>query len=303
VHGIGPPRRLDEEVRQWSAALASGARAAGHALFASRVENSEMPVDFVHYADLFAEDQVQGQGLELTGEEPELLARLIADVIDEHLDECTDLAERDLLEHARAELAPTGQEQGALAPVRRAINAATTLLTLPGLRRAGQWAGSKLLVRDFAQVARYLGRRDGLHVRIRGRLHEVLDREPDVVIAHSLGSVVAWETLHEYPGSLPLLVTLGSPLAMRTVVWPHLVPQPPSTPPGVRRWLNCWDRDDIIVARPRLENEIRANADKVRPESARIDSDGFWVHTATKYLCQAQLAGPVAEVASRGMPE
>ncbi|MEU4236872.1 hypothetical protein [Actinoplanes sp. NPDC026619] len=293
---------MDDEIRNWTAALASGARAAGHALFASRIESGEVATDFVHYADLFVEDQAQGQGLDLTEDEAEFLVRLITGFVDEQLEECTEPAEQELLQHARATLTPTGQEQGILAPVRWAINATTSLLALPGLQRAGQWAGSKLLVRDFAQVARYLGRSDELDTRIRRRLHDALDREPDVVIAHSLGSVVAWEALHEHPGRLPLLVTLGSPLAMRTVVWPHLVPRPPATPPGVQQWLNCWDRDDIIVARPRLENEIRANADNVRLRSVRIDSDGFWTHTATKYLCQAQLAGPVAEVAARETP-
>jgi hypothetical protein len=92
---------------------------------------------------------------------------------------------------------------------------------------------------------------------------------------------------------VPLFVTLGSPLGMRTVVWPRLFPQPPSTPPGVRRWLNFWDRDDIIVARPQLD--VRANAHGVEPVSERIDSDGVWIHTATKYLAQPGVAGPIAE--------
>ncbi|MFJ8082153.1 hypothetical protein ACIQ6Y_16225 [Streptomyces sp. NPDC096205] len=40
-----------------------------------------------------------------------------------------------------------------------------------------------------------------------------------------------------------------SPIGMRTVV----LPRPPATPDRVERWLNAWDRDDIIALRPLLE--------------------------------------------------
>ena len=122
------------------------------------------------------------------------------------------------------------------------------------------------------------------------------------MVAHSLGTVVSLETLHDYAGRVPLLVTLGSPIAMRTVVWPRLVPQPPATPDVVSRWLNFWDRDDIIVARPRLEADVALNAREVGPESARIDSDGLWTHTATKYLVKPDVAGPIAETITRLVP-
>ena len=91
-----------------------------------------------------------------------------------------------------------------------------------------------------------------LDQRIRMKVGTALGDGPVIVVAHSLGTVVSLETLHDYAGRVPLLVTLGSPIAMRTVVWPRLVPQPPATPDVVSRWLNFWDRDDIIVARPRL---------------------------------------------------
>jgi hypothetical protein len=118
---------------------------------------------------------------------------------------------------------------------------------------------------------------------------------PTIVVAHSLGTVVSYETLHDSTGDVPLLVTLGSPLAMRTVVWPRLRPTPPRTPGTVRKWLNFWDRDDIIVARPRLERDVLPNGLGVTPDSSRVDSDGLWVHTATKYLAKADVGGPVAE--------
>ncbi|MGC4778636.1 hypothetical protein [Micromonospora chalcea] len=300
VHGVGPPRRIDDELRQWTTALADGARSAGHSAFADALLRGKVPTSFAHYGDLFLPAQAQGGDLKLDEDQAELLAALLTELIDEQLAVTDEPERQQVLEAARSQLVPAGAEQGLLAPVRRAINAATTLLAFRPFIWAGQWLGGKLLVRDLAQVARYLARREPdewrrtLDVRIRQRVHYRLTKR-SVLIAHSLGSVVGWETLHEHNGEVPLLVTLGSPLAMRSVVWPHLVPQPPATPPVVEKWINLWDRDDIIVARAKLEADMRPNGLGVIPETSRIDSDGIWVHTATKYLRKAELAGPVAE--------
>lgn len=302
VHGIGPPRLVDDELRQWTMALADGARSAGHSAFAHALLHGEVPTSFAYYGDLFLPDQAQGGGLELDEAEAELLAALLTELVDDQLAATDDPERRQVLDDARSQLLPTGAEQGLLAPVRRAINAATTLLAFRPFSRAGQWLGGKLLVRDLAQVARYLTRREpdergrSLDARVRQRVHDRLTGRT-VLIGHSLGSVVGWETLHEHDGEVPLLVTLGSPLAMRSVVWPHLVPRPPATPPTVQKWVNLWDRDDIIVARAKLEADMVPNGLGVSPETRRIDSDGVWVHTATKYLRKAELAGPVAEAA------
>ncbi|WP_418959947.1 hypothetical protein [Streptomyces tritici] len=304
VHGIGGPRDPAAELAHWSAALATGMRAAGHSAPASALEAA--PGDhaaFVSYADLFGRPQAQGGDDETT--EAELLAALVTELVDE----AAELAERDgadpeelrLLAHARAEAAPEGQQQGAPDLARRALNAVTTLLSLRPWGGAGEWVTPKLMVRHLSQVARYLARAetdgDGttLDARIRARVAAALGDGPSVVVAHSLGTVVALETLHERAADVPLFVTLGSPIAMRSVVLPRLRPQPPAVPHGTARWLNFWDRDDVIAVRPRLERDLAPGATGVRPVSARVDSDGLWVHTATKYLAQPAVAGPVAE--------
>jgi pimeloyl-ACP methyl ester carboxylesterase len=207
------------------------------------------------------------------------------------------------LAQARAQLLPdrAGTAQGAGDLVRQSVNAATTLLGARPWGRAGQWAGGKLLVADLSQLARYLNRGEPdelgrtLDARIRSVVTEAIGRGPAVVVAHSLGTVVGFEALHAAGGRVPLFVTLGSPLAMRAVVWPRVLPRPPATADRVERWLNFWDRDDIIVPRPILESDVAANAAGVRPESARTDADGAWTHTATKYLAKPDVAGPVME--------
>ena len=299
VHGIGGPRRVELDRDRWTAALAQGAKAAGHAKAAVKLmEGSLADVVFAYYGDLLHKPGAQGTASrESVDAEAEILAGLLAEILEAHLDQAIGRHEQSALRQALAELRPAGKvPQGSGNVVRACINASTTMLDAGPWRKGGQWAGGKLLVRDLNQVARYLARsRNALDVMIRSVVAQAIGTGPSVVVAHSLGSVVAYETLHEVPVSVPLLVTIGSPLAMRAVVWPHLEPKPCSTPPGVASWLNFWDRDDVIVARPILESDVGANADRVRVHSSRVDSDGLWVHTATKYLSQGAVAGPVIE--------
>jgi pimeloyl-ACP methyl ester carboxylesterase len=301
VHGIGGPRRADVERGAWISALVEGARKAGHSGTADRLVDGTMAdVVYAYYGDLFLRGQAQGTADgELAPDEAELLIELLAEVIQQH--EGDPEVDADGLNRAISQLHPRGQPQGAMTPVRQVINAATTLLDAGPWRTSGQWAAGKLLVGDLAQVARYLARGEAdasgrtLDARIRTVVAEALGPGSAVVVAHSLGTVVSFETLHEHHGDVPLWVTLGSPLTMRSVVLPRLRPAPPATPARVRRWLNYWDRDDIIAARPLLEADVLPNAVGVRPDSDRVDSDGVWVHSAVKYLAKADVAGPVME--------
>jgi hypothetical protein len=302
VHGIGGPRRVDDECFAWVTALAEGMVRAGHSRLAENLgQRSGFDIRFAYYQDLFADPNAQGGDDTLDDVSAAILRDLVDEVLAAQLAEDTDEQTAAALRHALSELRPADEEQGSGDIVRRILNAATTLLSIGPLAKPGQWLSARLLVRDLAQVARYLGRREpdesgtSLDVRIRDRVRAAMGDGPTIVVAHSLGSVVAFEALHDRSRDVPLLVTLGSPLGMRAVVWPRLRPAPPRTPGGVERWLNFWDRDDIIVARPRLERDVLPNALDVVPVSRRVDSDGVWVHTATKYLAKADVGGPVAE--------
>lgn len=312
VHGIGGLRDAERELAGWTGALADGMRAAGHTALAERLTTTDADrCAFVSYADLFSPPEAQGGGgATAEGDAGEiledLLVELVAALAAEHsaTEAPHDGAWRNrerILAHARAEAGTSGQAQGSLSALRRALNVATTLMALKPWGGVARWATPKLMVGDLAQVSRYLARGEkdasGLTLdrRVRNRLHEALGDAPAVVVAHSLGTVVALEALHEHRAATPLLVTLGSPLSMRTVVRPRLLPQPPRTPERVDRWLNFWDKDDIIAVRPLLERDVAANAAGVLPRSSRVDSDGVWVHSAGKYLAQAAVAGPVAE--------
>jgi hypothetical protein len=75
---------------------------------------------------------------------------------------------------------------------------------------------------------------------------------PRVVIAHSLGSVVAYEALWQSsPTGIDLLLTLGSPLAIPGAIFDRLDPAPVNgrgaRPPSVAHWVNLADVGDFVA--------------------------------------------------------
>ncbi|MFF1608789.1 serine peptidase [Amycolatopsis sp. NPDC058278] len=131
-----------------------------------------------------------------------------------------------------------------------------------GERTAGVRAAADWLTRHFGEAVRllamafcrevhtYLRKPDSpRRLAARQTVAEAIGaHRPDVVVAHSLGSVVAYETLWAHQDhDVDLLVTLGSPLAMPSVVFPRLLPDRASKPPRVRRWVNIADVGDIVA--------------------------------------------------------
>ncbi|WP_456786578.1 hypothetical protein [Cellulomonas sp. P5_C5] len=100
---------------------------------------------------------------------------------------------------------------------------------------------------------------------IRDRLRAVLDdaQGPVVVVAHSLGTVVAYDVLSEprFAGlDVPLLVTLGSPLGIQEIQ-DQVKGRPLAVPPSVGAWLNAADAADVVALDPTIRPEYRP-ADK-----------------------------------------
>lgn len=134
------------------------------------------------------------------------------------------------------------------------------------------------------EVAAYLGGGDR-RIRARDTVADVIRRRrPRVVIAHSLGSVVTYEALWARPElEVELLVTLGSPLGMRNVIFERLRPAPRNgrgaRPPGVHRWINVADKDDIAA----IPSELGGCFEGVeRDVTCNIDLLDF--HTVRNYL-------------------
>lgn len=230
VHGIGGLRDAETERRQWLKALATGVRAAGQPEVISALTQGWLAnVRFADYSDLFTAKGAQGgaPGEELDPFEEQVLAGLLEAMVDELAEQFPlDTGTRDarLIEQARHQLdglSSDSQAQGAGAFARQLVWVTTTLAQLPGLRQSAQWVNGQAFALHLSQVARYLNRRGdkaALGTAVRSRMLEGLDpARPLVVVSHSLGTVVAYEALHEYQGAVALWVTLGSP--SRSAAW------------------------------------------------------------------------------------
>jgi hypothetical protein len=102
----------------------------------------------------------------------------------------------------------------------------------------------KLLLRDVYVYCTRRGVADAIDEVVRAEIVP----EPTVVVAHSLGTVVAYNILRNDPRSLQVrkLVTVGSPLAIRAVR-KNLVPL---KSPKTEAWFNAFDPRDIVALNP-----------------------------------------------------
>jgi hypothetical protein len=234
---------------------------------------------------------------ELTGEQQALAERLAHAWLERAASDATSPRQRHEagLELARLDDTPA-EVQGTGAAVRSAI---------AGLARVRWFApfgvafAERFVQRALVQVTSYFTdeqvRRHALD-----QVARLVGPDTRVLVGHSLGSVVAYEVAHKLDHALPLLVTLGSPLGLRTIVYERLRPQPPGFPTQVSRWVNVADRDDFIAAAPDLAALFGAG----QPTGALFEGgwtvdNGAEPHRATFYLTKQETARPIGQTLTR----
>jgi hypothetical protein len=94
---------------------------------------------------------------------------------------------------------------------------------------------------------------------------------------------------------LPLLVTMGSPLGLRTVVYERLADQPPGFPSRVGRWVNVADTDDVVAADPHLDG-FATGAPTGAELLCHVVDNGNDPHAATRYLNKRETGEALAAV-------
>ncbi|MFB8031735.1 hypothetical protein ACFC5Z_02010 [Streptomyces sp. NPDC056004] len=153
----------------------------------------------------------------------------------------------------------------------------------------------------FREVAAYL-RAENAPERVAARDEVALritQHAPRIVIAHSLGSVVAYEALHAHPELRPeLFLTLGSPLALPRAVFERLIPAPQGAGPARRgarlpggtRWVNIADPGDPVAIPPQLGRFF----DGVALDHTTVINPLFGFHHAENYLRSATTAATLA---------
>lgn len=109
---------------------------------------------------------------------------------------------------------------------------------------------NRFIMAFFPELSGYFSNSQVRETVTKGLSEAIARLDPQILIAHSLGSVVAYETLWAHPDCrVDMFLTLGSPLAMPDLVYDRLAehPGPRGRPPGVRRWINVADYGDITA--------------------------------------------------------
>ena len=119
-----------------------------------------------------------------------------------------------------------------------------------------------LLGRKFDDLADYYDSAD-IRQQMRARLKALLARHHDkriMLLAHSMGSIIAYDVLRSYDDSgtikIDHFVTLGSPLGLPIVghkIWDEFGTK--QTPHVVRRWTNIADPGDKVALDCNLADE------------------------------------------------
>ncbi|WP_046502535.1 hypothetical protein [Streptomyces odonnellii] len=124
---------------------------------------------------------------------------------------------------------------------------------LDALSHSSFFAGlsEHLMISSARQVRRYFTEPE-VRAAVQDRLARQVTDRTEVIVAHSLGSVIAYEALCAHPGWRDLtLVTLGSPLGVRKVVFDRLSPLPADGlarwPVPVKAWTNVADKGDAVA--------------------------------------------------------
>jgi hypothetical protein len=152
----------------------------------------------------------------------------------------------------------------------------------------------RFLLRD-AHAYFFGGLAPAIHERVRSLLDE--SEDPAVVIAHSLGSIVAYDVLSEGSGSpaARLLVTVGSPLGIDAVK--DQVHQPPRVPPDVAAWLNASDPFDVVAADATVADDYGSVE---RITDVLVANPAWNPHDMAGYLMVPEVQTAVLEASSIG---
>ena len=119
-------------------------------------------------------------------------------------------------------------------------------------------------------LRRYVGNQDGVADEVREKLRVLLlaaagEGRPILLIGHSMGSVIAYDTLwelthrHGNPVTVDLWLTMGSPLGqnfMQTRIMGSAAEGRERYPANVSRWLNLAAVGDLTALDRRLANDF-----------------------------------------------
>jgi len=271
VHGIGQEFRGSNTIyAQWLPALQDGLERAGAKL------KSDTEFNCAFYGDLF-----RGRAKSVTG------------VPNYDASDISSDWEKELLVQWWEEVAKV--EPGILGLKDTSKEKATHQIVqnaLRGLTRSQFFGGvaEKIVIFYLKQVGAYLHDQER-RKQIRERVVQAIDEDTRVLVSHSLGSVVCYETLCEHPEwSVKVFVTLGSPLGIKQLIFDRLEPKPQAKghwPGSVERWINIADGGDVVA----LEKQLNPLFDGLVED--KLVDNGAAAHDASNYLTAAETGAAI----------
>ncbi|KOU89143.1 hypothetical protein ADK90_34750 [Streptomyces sp. XY413] len=152
---------------------------------------------------------------------------------------------------------------------------------------------AKAIIWMIKQVHRYLTE-EALREAVQARWDGVVTSDTRVVVAHSLGSLVAYEALCAHPEwEVDTLITLGSPLGLGAIssrLRPPLVRGQEAQWPGVRRWINIAAVEDPVALVKELAPLFGKDIEDMPVRNGR-----FAMHSVLRYLTTAEAAKGIAD--------
>ena len=236
VHGRGQAGQNPDTLKEkWKATLTSGADLIGRTL------PTDLDIAFPFYGDVLDEYMrrlaIPPAGVQPRGNQvDEEFQRFQADFIDQ------------ARKHAGITDAQIEVEYGNNPQERGPLNWAWVQAMLRTLDQYGGGA-SKTTLEIFTRDVYLYTTRTGLRNTIDEIVAAKLTVEPTVVVGHSLGTVVAFNVLGRDTRALnvPLYVTVGSPLAVRSIRDQFI---PLRSPKPVAGWYNAYDPRDVVALYP-----------------------------------------------------
>lgn len=196
----------------------------------------------------------------------------------------------------RAVVSPDAATRGAVSyTLSRPLTVSSVQRALDALSHSRFFAGvtERLLIFSLKQVRKYFND-EGLRSDITRRVEAVIGPDTKVIVGHSLGSVVAYEVLSAHPEwEIDALVTLGSPLGMRNIVFDRLRPAPEDGqgiwPSSVRTWTNVADTGDVVALVRDLSLRFGPKVNDFRV------TNGARMHEITPYLTAKETGNAISE--------
>jgi hypothetical protein len=176
------------------------------------------------------------------------------------------------------------REKGTPIIVQKALNA------LSGSQFFGSVA-EKIVISYLKQVGGYLHDQD-MRTKIRERVVQAVDQDTRVLVGHSLGSVVCYETLCQHPEwNVKVFVTLGSPLGIKRLIFDRLEPSPQDNlgywPGSIEKWINIADQGDVVA----LEKQLNPLFNGLVED--KLVNNGVAAHDARNYLTAAETGAAI----------